>query len=83
MKKMMYWTIVETKLNMYMKIHLSMLYDSLVDSFVAKLQVLEPENRNVTQSHDVNQGFTKIMTTVTINVHQSAFLYKLREMAQK
>ena len=54
---------------MYMKIHLSMLYDSLVDSFVEKLQVLGPENINVTKSHNVNRGFTKIMTTVTINVH--------------
>ena len=54
---------------MYMKIHLSMLYDSLVDSFVDKLQVLEFENINVTKSHNVNRGFTKITTTVTMNVH--------------
>ena len=46
-----------------------MLYDSLVDSFVEKLQVLEPENSNVTKSHNLNQGFTKIMTTVTIIVY--------------
>ena len=46
-----------------------MLYDSLVDSFVEKLQVLESENINVTKRHNVNPGFTKIMTTVTINVH--------------
>ena len=51
-----------------------MLYDSLVDSFMEKLQVLELENSNVMKSHNVNQGFTKIMTTVTINVHYGIYI---------